>query len=409
MLSRIAIENYRSCLRTSIDFNSNLSVLIGPNGGGKTNILQAILLLQRMANEEKLGRLHRDAIAVNSHLKATFSHPGVNVRLSASVDAYADSSNNDVVVASRQRWSAKDRRGQRASTEIPLALAAGHPPEWLWAQRYFHRAREMHHLRIVGPYSEIPDWAVRQLVSVASFCGGIRYYGASQFTNPGSCPVSLQIEQEGERQRLLRLGGHARVLYNMYRSQKSPEYARFMEIVGPKGLRLIDDLSFREVQTSSFDYSVRVGGNVEVRRRKKRLVIPQFRVGRHKLSPNQLSEGTFKTLALLFHLVTEDSTLLLIEEPEVCVHHGLLSSILELVKSYSERKQMILSTHSDFVLDHVSPQNVYRVTFEKRSGTTVRHIPKTMTAREYAALRQYLEEEGNLGEFWREAGFGDRP
>jgi predicted ATPase len=108
-------------------------------------------------------------------------------------------------------------------------------------------------------------------------------------------------------------------------------------------------------------------------------------------------------------VITEDSTTLLIEEPEVCVHHGLLSSILELVKSYSRHKQMILSTHSDYVLDHVSPENVYRVTFDKSSGTLARHIQKTMTGKEYSALREYLDKEGNLGEYWREGGLGDRP
>ena len=127
------------------------------------------------------------------------------------------------------------------------------------------------------------------------------------------------------------------------------------------------------------------------------------------LSPNQLSEGTFKTLALLFHVITNESSALLIEEPEVCVHHGLLSSILELIKYYSHSKQMILSTHSDYVLDHVEPDNVYRVTLEKPEGTIARHIRKTMTTREYDALRKYLEQQGNLGEFWREGGLGDPP
>jgi predicted ATPase len=108
-------------------------------------------------------------------------------------------------------------------------------------------------------------------------------------------------------------------------------------------------------------------------------------------------------------VITEEGTALLIEEPEVCVHHGLLSSILELIKSYSRRKQMILSTHSDYVLDHVKPENVYRVTFEKSVGTVARHIQNTMTAKELSALRQYLEQEGNLGEYWREGGLGDRP
>src|SRR6185295_120196 len=103
---------------------------------------------------------------------------------------------------------------------------------------------------------------------------------------------------------------------NMYTADKAVDnrrYVQFLEIVGPRGLRLIDGLRFKAVPTSSTDYSVRVGGRVETRKRHKLLVIPQFKIGNQKLSPNQLSEGTFKTLALLFHIITEDASLLLIE------------------------------------------------------------------------------------------------
>jgi Fe-S cluster assembly ATPase SufC len=198
-------------------------------------------------------------------------------------------------------------------------------------------------------------------------------------------------------------------MYSASRDEANSKYKQFIEIVGPKGLQLIDGLTFRQVRSSSTEYSVRVGGKVERRKRENLLIIPQFRIGREILSPNQLSEGTFKTLALLFHVITENSSTLLIEEPEVCVHQGLLSSILELIKSYSSHKQMILSTHSDYVLDHVKPENVYRVSFSKAQGTVARHIRKTMTSREFAALRDYLERQGNLGEYWREGGLGDRP
>ena len=72
------------------------------------------------------------------------------------------------------------------------------------------------------------------------------------------------------------------------------------------------------------DYRVRSGGRVRELKREKILVIPQFAVGRNVLSPSQLSEGTFKTITLLFYVMTERSSALLIEEPEVCVHHDLL-------------------------------------------------------------------------------------
>jgi predicted ATP-dependent endonuclease of OLD family len=198
-------------------------------------------------------------------------------------------------------------------------------------------------------------------------------------------------------------------MYSASKQESNERYQHFLEIVGPRGLRLIDSLEFREVRTPSTEYSVRVGGRVEVRKLDRLLVIPQFKIGGQKLSPNQLSEGTFKTLALLFHLITEKSSALLIEEPEVCIHHGLLNSVLGIIKSSSERKQIIFSTHSDYVLDHVKPDNVFRVVFDRSTGTVARHIQKTMTSKEFIALREYLEKEGNLGEYWREGGLGDRP
>lgn len=408
MLKRIAIENYRSCLRTSIDLHPNLSVLIGPNGSGKTNMLQAIMFLNKMAHEQEHRESHKGAIAVSSRIKAAFQQHSTRIQLNASIAAYTDESNNDVMLASRQKWLFKGQKEKHAAFELPLSVAARFGSS-LSMPRYLGH----YYFRYSVRWGKIPTdkWTRRVLNGIAEFCEGIRYYGASQFTNPGSCPVSFEIEQEGNR-RLFRLRGHARILYDMYSAKKAesnPRYIQFIDIVGPRGLRLIDDLTFREVQTSSTEYSVRVGGKVEFRSRDKLLVIPQFRIGRQRLSPNQLSEGTFKTLALLFHVITDDGTALLIEEPEVCVHHGLLSSILELIKSASRRKQIILSTHSDYVLDHVEPENVYKVTFEKSAGTVARHIQKTMTSKEFSALREYLEREGNLGEYWREGGLGDRP
>jgi ABC-type lipoprotein export system ATPase subunit len=406
VLKRVVIENYRSCLRTSIDLHPNLSVLIGPNGSGKTNILQAIMFLNKMVREEPFISSRKRASAVSSRLKATFHEDGADIRLNASLSSYTNESNNDVMLASQQKWRLSRQRGKPFSTDLPISFAAQLRPD-----QTSHQIRYFNVRAFRGVDTGIPKWAKQGLGSVAAYCDGIRYYGASQFTNPGNSPTSFQIDREGRHRRPSGFAGHKRILYSMYSAQKADpnhRYQQFVDIVGPKGLRLIDDLTFQEVETSSTDYSVRVGGRVEIRKRNRLLVIPQFRIGKQKLSPNQLSEGTFKTLALLFHVITEDGTALLVEEPEVCVHQGLLSSILELIKSSARQKQMILSTHSDYVLDHVSPENVYRITFDKSAGTVAKHITKAMTSKEYKALREYLDEVGNLGEYWREGGLEDR-
>ncbi len=406
MLSRIAIENYRSCLSTSFNCDPHLTVLIGPNSSGKTNILQAIMFLNKMTQGDEYDRLYAESVNVTSSLSVSFALPKFHARLRATIDAYTDESNSDVLVSARQRWLMKDTKGAISRFEKPLFIGGMPKKRWVLSRRMYMRMSRRRRVNTFPPEG-IPSWANDAFTSIARYCSGMRYYSASQFTNPGACPVSFEIEKEGERSRPWRLRGHAKTLYNIYlacKDEASDRFSRFMDIVGPDGLCLVDKILFREMKTSSIEVTVRVGGKIERQRRQKVLVIPQFKRGRQVLSPNQLSEGTFKTLALLFNIITDDSTALLIEEPEVCVHHGLLASILELIKKYSHSKQMFVSTHSDFVLDHVSPENVFTVRFDRMTGTEAHHIRKTMTSREYSALRHYLQNEGNLGDYWREGG-----
>ncbi|MCH8012854.1 MAG: AAA family ATPase [Candidatus Marinimicrobia bacterium] len=406
MISKISVKDYRSCLNTTFELHPNLSVLIGPNSAGKTNILNALLLLKRLVDEKPYFYHGEEKPTGQCKLKVWFDVGGKKIILNAAVDIFTDDSNNDVVVSSNQYWTAKDFTGNQKQIRFPLWMVR----EFAWAEGHEGVVRfnlRQHYIPRRRFQFNVPDKVIKPLSAIVNTLGEMRYYSASQFTNPGDCPVSFEIEKEGNRSRGIRLSRHAKFLFDLYTSWKSTEpgaYSQFFEIVGPKGIGLINNILFKEIPTSSIDYSVRSGGQVIQRKREKILIVPQFRIENNELSPNQLSEGTFKTITLLFYLVTEVSRLLLIEEPEVCVHHGLLSSIIELIKTYSVDKQIVVSTHSDFVLDEVDPENVYRVTKSPDTGTSVAHITKAMSRRELSALHHYLETEGNLGEYWRHGG-----
>ena len=51
MLKRIRITGYRSIRDASIDLD-NINILIGPNGGGKSNFLSALELIQKIVSQE---------------------------------------------------------------------------------------------------------------------------------------------------------------------------------------------------------------------------------------------------------------------------------------------------------------------------------------------------------------------
>lgn len=406
-MREITIAGYRSCRSTSFELHPNLSVLIGPNGSGKTNVLTGIMLLKKLTDAQPWSQAEEKATG-QSTIGATFSMAGKTAKLVSRVMTDTDENNSDVILSSEETWYAKDFTGNRRRLRCPLHVARlfGRSPgarPRLWYD--FPRHRRSAFWRDAAP----PEPARKCLGAIADYLYQMKYYSASQFTNPANCPVSFEIEKEGLRRRTPGQSWHTTFLYDLYVLQKeSPgeKYEQFFSTVGPSGIGLIDKIGFKEIATSSIDYSVRSGGKIREEKRDRILVVPQFTIGTHELSPNQLSEGTFRTITLLFYLITQSSTLLLIEEPEVCVHHGLLASIIELIKNYSRDKQIIVSTHSDFVLDHVSPENVYRVSVEAQSGTRVEHIPKSMSRREYSALRRFLKTSGNLGEYWKHTGLG---
>ena len=54
------VSGYRSCVRTHVDLNVDLSALIGINGSGKTNVLQSLLLLKKLVNIKPFIRHRRE-------------------------------------------------------------------------------------------------------------------------------------------------------------------------------------------------------------------------------------------------------------------------------------------------------------------------------------------------------------
>lgn len=414
-IEQIQLHNYRSCKRTSFEPHPNLSALIGVNGSGKSNLLNGIMLLDKIARTPRHYIADRNVQNVQSvcKMKVSFRVNDKSIKYEAVVSYIVNNRNQDEVSDTSERWNFADLTGDNNWIKVPMPVLAGivqsnvsHRELRLYEMRV---SRQMGYEKFSDLIASIPVEKISSPTSkLINFINGITYYSASQFTDPSNCPTYFESDHIARRPSLFRRynrgrAEHVQFMYDLYLTYKDhrKKFMEYMSIVGKEGIGLMDNIKYKEVKTPSREYEVYTGGKFVKKEATNFLIIPTFIVRKTSLSPNQLSEGTFKTLAILFYLITDQSRLLLLEEPEVCIHHGLLASTLRLIKDYSIEKQIVISTHSDFVLDGLEPNNVFVVKYQSEKGTTVKHVPRTMSARDFAALREYLSNHGNLGEYWR--------
>ena len=140
------------------------------------------------------------------------------------------------------------------------------------------------------------------------------------------------------------------------------------------------------------DFDVRIkGGTVEVFLTERDFIIPASR----------LSDGTLRYLCLLAILCDPDPpALICIEEPELGLHPDTLPKVADLMVAASERTQLVVTTHSDILVDAMTDRPDAVVVVEKHDG-------KTQTRRLKAdnELQEWLKKY-RLGQLWTRGEIG---
>lgn len=367
-----------------------LNVLIGPNGGGKSNVIEAIELLK--ATPTNVSECIRDGGSVvdwlwkgekrlpafveaivdegtptGRPLRYTLKFSETNSRLEVLDEAIEElepqPGESDVYfyyrfqhgrpsinVVPDQDQSRFSRHLERESLLPDQSVLAQRKdpdryPELTWLGRRF------------GKFSTFREWTFGRYADLRR-------------------PQPADLPEDG----LLADSRNLALVLNQIEHHDSAEFNELLQRFLPQFKRM----------------STRVlGGQIQFHLHERDLSSP--------VPATRLSDGTIRFVALLAALLSPSPPpLLCIEEPELGLHPDALAIIGGLLVEASRRMQLIVTTHSDALVSALTADADAVMTCEKRGpGTVLRRL-------DTGALGEWLEQY-QLGDLWRMGELGANP
>ncbi len=360
-----------------------LNVLIGPNGSGKSNLFEILALLHAAPTE--LAKPIREGGGIRNWLWRR--RPECKVSMQAVVDIpgrryparhkveFTESNQRFVLLGERIENRVPDPTPDEADFSYRFA---GGQAEWSYKEcdeeSYVYRRDEL----------ATDESILSQSTSVilAKVPNDLRTAYRS---------ISLYRDWQFGRVSVLR----GAQLTDVRQNRLEPDLSnlgmflnRLRQDPATKA-NLIDKLSDAYEGLTDFELNFQ-GGSVEVYFAEGDLAVPASR----------LSDGSLRYLCLLALLLDPEPPLLIgIEEPELGLHPDLMPKIADLLVDASSRCQLVVTTHSDVLIDALSERPDSVVVCEKHDGHT------TMNRLDGSELAHWLENY-RLGQLWTSGELG---
>lgn len=384
-LRTIRVQNLLSFGPDTVELElRGLNVLIGANGVGKSNLIEVLSLL-RAAPSDLLEPIRAGGGIAEWLWKGTDGAPIATVDLTATYPSGKMPLRHRISVAmDAQRTQLVD---EAIENEKPSRLGDTVP----YFYYRFQNGRPVLNVNAAQRELRREDLASDQSV-------------ISQRRDPDQYPELTYLATEYSKFKVFRewnLGRGAQVrrpqatdLESSYLHENAANLALVLNDLEHKpGLRrtLIEKLRDADGSITGFSTLVQ-GGTIQLFLHFENLSSP--------VAATRLSDGTLRYLCLLAILChPTPPPLVCLEEPELGLHPDLLPGLADLLIEASDRMQLIVTTHSEVLVDSLTqvPESV--VVCEKREGCTqLERLSRT-------ELQNWLEDYG-LGQLWRKGHIG---
>ena len=360
-----------------------LNLLVGPNGSGKSNFIEAIGLMRAAPKDWRdvtrkgggvMEWIWKGAPSGTASISATFRDRGAVVPIVHEMSFRAEEGR---FALGHEKLHDKNDCGEGGNEYYWSDAGSAGPMAGRTAsdgEQYLEPAPQtgdqsiLAHLR--GPHYPEITW-------LAEKYEGIRIYREWAFGRNSvyRAPQRADMRSDVLEEDCSNLG---LVLSRLRRTPRAKK-------------AIVAELQNLYAGISDFDVSVE-GGAVQV----------FFTEGDYVIPATRLSDGTLRYLCLLAILCDpEPPPLICIEEPELGLHPDILPGVADLLRVASERTQLIVTTHSDILVDAMTETPECVVVCEKHDGET------EMSRLSAAELAVWLEKY-RLGDLWIKGQLGGK-
>jgi predicted ATPase len=366
---------------------ANLNLLIGPNGVGKSNLIEAIELLHATPSD------FSDAIRVGG-TPSDWIWRGDKPPSVARIEALLSPINNTPELRYAIEFADSGGRLEIVDEFLEESKSPEPPAKDV---RFYYRFRRGNPVIMKRPETNSPDERTKlvkpnranidpkqsilsqrrdpdvypQITAAGLRFQDIRIFREWSFGRSAALrsPQPANLPTDALLPQLVNLG---LVLNDLEHRQAWKRFNELMHMFLPRYTRLSTKVS---------------AGSVQVYLHEEGLSAP--------IPATRLSDGTLRFLALLAILLNPQSaTLVCIEEPELGLHPDAMALLADLLTEASQKTQLIVTTHSDTLISEFTEHaESVLVCDYLESGTTLKRL-------ETDRLKFWLEKY-RLGEVWR--------
>ncbi|MBI4340187.1 MAG: AAA family ATPase [Chloroflexi bacterium] len=364
MITKLSIRNYKSLEKVDLSLSA-LNVLVGPNASGKSNIIGALASIKAVV---------ADGDAVTGVLKPYGGYQSV---------VWGGESERDIEIA--VVWTARDTSKKEESCTYSMRFGLVGDDccfkEEKWGGVAFRNLRDWHFDIISGGVVSSGHSMLKYITQLTNMneiksIKGWRFYRLAprSMRPPRNIRQTYDLEEDGSNV--------STVIHTLF-SEEAPalqDITEFLKSTLPSTEKLLSPIT-----PDGLTY-------VALKEQDVPIPVPSW----------NLSEGTLFTIALATALLSaRPPTLLVIEAPDTELHPYLMEYIADLIVSASKRTQVIITTHSPYLVEHMPPDSL--VIVEKIGGKT---LVKPVRGRR--GVREAIKQLG-VGKAWYSGYLGGVP